>query len=343
MKNSPIKIRPRRLRKSASVRNLTQETRLHPSQLVMPLFVTEGVGVRSAIASMPGQFRISPDLVVEQCLRAQKLGICAVALFPQISEDKKNSHALESKNPDGLIPQTIRLIKKHCKKLAVITDVAMDPYSSDGHDGLVVSARAGSATRDDDDVVIDNDATLQILALQALCQAAAGADFVAPSDMMDGRIEYIRQALDENGYTDVGIIAYAAKYASVFYGPFREALDSAPKKGDKKTYQMNPANAREALREVELDINEGADMVLVKPALAYLDIITRVSEISDVPVAAYNVSGEYAMISLMAEKGLCDRKAATLEVLTSIARSGADIIFTYHAIEAAEWIGHQRK
>jgi porphobilinogen synthase len=312
----------------------------------MPLFVTEGKNVRQPIASMPGQYRISPDLVVEQCLRAQKLGICAVALFPQIAEEKKDSHALESKNPDGLIPQTIRLIKKHCKKLAVITDVAMDPYSSDGHDGLVV--KASSASRgatdhvsdagSDDDVVIDNDATLQILALQALCQAAAGADFVAPSDMMDGRIEYIRQALDENGYTDVGIIAYAAKYASVFYGPFREALDSAPKKGDKKTYQMNPANAREALREVELDIREGADMVLVKPALAYLDIITRVSEASDVPVAAYNVSGEYAMISLMAEKGLCDRKAATLEVLTAIARAGADIIFTYHAIEAAEWL-----
>jgi len=329
--------RPRRLRKSASVREMVQETKLNPAQLVYPVFVTSGQKSREAIASMPGQYRLSPDLVVEEAKKALKLGIKAFALFPQVEENKKDSLAKESKNPDGLIPITIKKIKDACPDMCIITDVAMDPYSSDGHDGYV-KKHVGNNPGPSDVFEIDNDATLPILIDQALAQAKAGADFVAPSDMMDGRIGVIRSALDTAGYKHVGIVAYSAKYASAFYGPFRDALNSAPKFGDKKTYQMNPANSREAVREVLLDIQEGADIVMVKPALSYLDIIVRVSDVSPVPVAAYNVSGEYAMLSLMAEKGFCDRKRAVMEVLTSITRAGANLIFTYHAIEAAEWL-----
>jgi porphobilinogen synthase len=286
--------------------------------------VTQGQNVREPIRSMPGVFRLSTDAAVKLAQEAFQLGIRAVALFPHLPEKLKDSCARESTNPNGLLQTSVRALKKSLPELCVITDVAMDPYSSDGHDGLV---------RDGE---ILNDETLSILADMAISQAQAGADFVAPSDMMDGRIGYIRARLDAEGFSQVGILSYAAKYASCFYGPFRDALDSAPRFGDKKTYQMDPANQREALREVELDIAEGADIVMVKPALAYMDIITRVSDISRVPVAAYNVSGEYAMVKLMAEKGLIDHDRAVLEILTGFRRAGADLIFTYHALEAAK-------
>lgn len=322
-KKISLPIRPRRLRQSQKIRSLAQETALSPRQMVLPLFVTEGREKKIAIPSMPDFFRLSPDLIVKTAQEALSLGIPAVALFPQLADNLKDSTAKESTNPDGLLPQTVRLLKDKCPDLVVITDVAMDPYSSDGHDGLV---RAGK---------IINDETLEILAAMAVAQAEAGADFVAPSDMMDGRVKYIRSALDSAGFTDTGIISYSAKYASGFYGPFRDALDSAPRSGDKKTYQMDYHNQREALREVRLDLKEGADVVMVKPALAYLDVIARVRDISTVPVAAYNVSGEYAMLKLMAQKGFCDYNQIMLEVLGSIHRAGANMIFTYHALEAA--------
>lgn len=319
-----IRQRARRLRASESIRELVQETRLHASDLILPVFVTEGSNTKSAITSLPGHYRLSPDLLLPYCCEAYELGIRAIALFPNIDENKKDSLAKEAMNPSGLIPQTIRLLKKEVPELILISDVAMDPYSSDGHDGIL------------EDGKILNDETLRILAAQAVTHAEAGVDFVAPSDMMDGRIAYIREALDQKNQSHVGIISYAAKYASAFYGPFRDALNSAPKSGDKKTYQMNPANGREAIREVQTDLNEGADMVMVKPALAYLDVIQRVKMTSLVPVCAYNVSGEYAMLKASAEKGLGNYNQMMWEVLISIKRAGADLIFTYHALEMAK-------
>ncbi len=318
--------RPRRLRKSGSVRNIVEETELQPKHLVWPVFIKTGSGLREEIPSLPGCYRLSPDRLIEEAGRLQDLGLQAIALFPAIDDKLKDKKATEAANPDGLVPQTVKKLKSSLKDLVVVTDVALDPYSSDGHDGIVKDGK------------ILNDESLLVLAQQANVQAAAGADFVGPSDMMDGRIGWIREALDEAGHTDTGIISYTAKYASAFYGPFRDALDSAPKFGDKKTYQMNPANVKEALREARLDRNEGADMLMVKPALAYLDVISKIKYHSDVPVAAYNVSGEYAMVKAAAKNRWLDEKAATLEILMSIRRAGASLIFSYHTPEVLKWM-----
>lgn len=296
---------------------------LTPQSFVYPVFVTEGKNKSEPIVSMPGISRMSIDLVVKEAKELVKLGISGIALFPNIPNSKKNSTASESTNPNGLLQMCIKEIKSAVSDLVVITDVAMDPYSSDGHDGLVKKG------------LIDNDGTLEILAKMAIAQAKAGSDMVAPSDMMDGRVGFIRTALDQSGFIDVGILAYSVKYCSSFYGPFRDALDSSPKIGDKKTYQMDFSNSREAIREVLLDVNEGADIVMVKPALAYLDVISAVKRSVNVPVAAYNVSGEYAMLKAAAQKGWIDEKNGMLEILTSIKRAGADIIFSYFAKEFA--------
>jgi porphobilinogen synthase len=302
---------------------MVRETRLSTDHLVLPLFVREGEGVREPIASMPGCFRLSEDQLLEEAREAVALGIPAVALFPLIEESKKDRLARESLNPAGLLLRCVVSLKAAFPKLTVITDVAMDPYSSDGHDGLVEGGE------------IVNDPTLAILADMAVAQAKAGADIVAPSDMMDGRVGAIRDALDEAGFSHVGILSYAAKYASALYGPFRDALDSAPRAGDKKTYQMDPANRREALREVFLDIQEGADMVMVKPAMAYLDVIALIREHVDLPVAAYHVSGEYAMIKAAAAQGWLNEQAVMMESTLAMRRAGADIILTYFAKDIA--------
>ena len=314
--------RPRRLRRSEPIRSLVRETELRAKELIAPLFIKDGRGLREPIETMPGQFRLSPDELVREAEELYGLGVRAVNLFGY--SDKKDDEATEAYNADGIIPQAIRALKEALPELCIQTDVALDPYSVHGHDGLVV----------DDEVV--NDETVEVLCRMSLAHAEAGVDFVAPSDMMDGRVGAIRWALDEAGHTNVGILAYSAKYASCFYGPFRGALDSAPRKGDKKTYQMDPANQREALKEIALDIEEGADIVMVKPALAYLDVIAQVREAFDVPVAAYNVSGEYGMIVAAAEKGWLDREKAILETLTAIKRAGASMILTYFAKEAAK-------
>ena len=316
--------RPRRNRQSGVLREMVQETRLHVSDFILPLFVLEGRNVRTEVASMPGIFRHSPDLLLDEIGRCIDLGIKAFDLFPSLSDDKKDRTASESHNPDGLYLQTIRAIKTKYPDVLLMTDVAMDPYSSDGHDGLVENG------------VILNDETLDILANMAVAQAQAGADLIGPSDMMDGRVGYLRKALDDEGFKHVGIISYSAKYASAFYGPFRDALASAPKFGDKKTYQMNPANSREALIEAQLDTEEGADILMVKPALAYLDIISLLRQNSQLPIAAYNVSGEYAMIKAAAQNGWLDGERAMMESLMSIKRAGADVILTYFAKEAAQ-------
>ena len=315
--------RPRRNRRTAGLRSLVRETVLRPADLVWPVFVVEGEGERQPVAAMPGVERYSIDVLVEEARAAFDLGIPALALFPALSADLKDPLASESTRGHGLLQRTIRRLKMALPDLVVITDVAMDPYSSDGHDGLLRDGK------------ILNDETLPILAAMAVSQAAAGADIVAPSDMMDGRVLALREALDDDGYTEVGILSYAVKYASALYGPFRSALDSAPRAGDKATYQMDPANRREAMREVNLDVAEGADIVMVKPALAYLDIIADVRDEVDVPVAAYHVSGEYAMVKAAAERGWLDGDAAMRECLLSIKRAGASIIFTYAAREVA--------
>lgn len=283
----------------------------------------EGVNNATPIGSMPGHARLSIDLLVEKAREAHELGVQGVALFPNIADSLKDQRATESTNPDGLLQRAVRALKAALPGLLVITDVAMDPYSSDGHDGLVVNDR------------IDNDSTLPILAAMAVNQARAGADIVAPSDMMDGRVMAIREALDDAGFTEVGICSYCVKYASAYYGPFREALDSTPRAGDKKTYQMDPANVREAIREIELDESEGADMLMVKPGLPYLDVVRFVRENSVLPVAVYHVSGEFAMLKAAAERGWLNYDACLLEALLGFKRAGANIIFTYAAIEAA--------
>ncbi len=316
--------RPRRLRRTPALRRMVEETQLTVNDLIYPLFVMEGEGQKVEVVSMPGSYRYTLDLLLKEIEDAYNLGINAIALFPLVEEAKKDNVGTESYNPDGLIQRTVKAIKQTIPDIVVITDVALDPYSSEGHDGIV-----------GENGVILNDSTVEVLVKQALSQAEAGADIVAPSDMMDGRIGAIRKALDAAEYFDVGILAYSAKYASAYYGPFRDALDSAPKFGDKKTYQMNPANAREAIKEVALDIAEGADMVMVKPALAYLDIICEVKKTTNLPVAAYNVSGEYAMIKAAGQKGWIDEKKVMLETLTSMKRAGADLILTYFAKEVA--------
>ncbi len=315
--------RPRRNRRSDSIRRLVRETSLTPSDLILPLFVVEGTEQKIPIQSMPGFFRLSPDLLLEQARSAHTLGIPAVALFPVLPEAVKDRFASESTNSDGLLQRAVRELKNQLPELTVITDVAMDPYSSDGHDGVF------------EDGQILNDPTLEILAAMAVSQAEAGADIVAPSDMMDGRVRFIRDGLDQSGFEGVGILAYSVKYASAFYGPFRDALDSAPKSGDKKTYQMDPANAREAVREVLLDVEEGADIVMVKPALPYLDVIAAVRSAVRVPVAAYSVSGEYAMAKAAAQLGWLDEDAVVKEMLIAIKRAGADMILTYFAADIA--------
>lgn len=324
--------RPRRLRRSAALRAMVQEHHLRVEDFVAPLFVKDGAGVREAIDSMPGQFRFSVDELQRECLELQDLGIRAVALFPAINDSLKDPKASNALDPEGLYPRAIRAVKASCPDLLVISDAALDPYSSDGHDGLVL------------DGVVDNDATLPKLARMAVLQADSGADLIAPSDMMDGRVGVIREALDTAGHRDVSILSYTAKYASSFYGPFREALDSAPRElkdvpGDKKTYQMNPANVREAVREASLDLDEGADILMVKPGMPYLDVVRALRDsFPEFPLAVYNVSGEYAMIKAAAERGWLDERPIVLEVLTAFKRAGADIIFTYHAKDAARWL-----
>ncbi len=310
---------------------MARETTLSVDHLVAPLFVVEGNGVHEAIDAMPGQYRFSVDRLVEEAQALAELGIPAIALFPAVPDALKDAVGTEGLNPDGLFPRAIRAVKAAAPALVVISDVALDPYSSDGHDGVVRDGR------------IVNDETLDVLAAMAVVQAEAGADVIAPSDMMDGRVAALRSALDGDGFEDTAILSYSAKYASAFYGPFRAALDSAPRARDgvptdKKTYQMDPANAREALREVRLDLAEGADLVMVKPALAYLDVIWRVKEIADVPVAAYHVSGEYAMLHAAAERGWVDLRAAALEATTAIRRAGADLVLTYFARDLAGWL-----
>jgi porphobilinogen synthase len=318
--------RPRRNRTTESLRNMIAETDLRPSQLVLPLFVVEGRSEKQAIQSMPGIFRMSPDMLLKEIETAQKLGITSFDLFPALPDSKKDQTGTESLNPNGLIPTTLKMIRDKFPNVTLITDVALDPYSSDGHDGVVRNGH------------IVNDETVEILAKMSIVHAQAGADIVSPSDMMDGRVGAIRKALDQEGFINTGILSYAAKYASSFYGPFREALDSAPKFGDKKTYQMDFRNVREALREVELDVQEGADIVMVKPALSYLDVIKEVKAAVNIPVAAYNVSGEYGLIKAGAKAGIIDETRAMVETLYSIRRAGADIIFTYFALPMAEWL-----
>lgn len=318
--------RPRRLRRTEGLRRMVREHHLTPADLIYPVFVMAGVGQKEAIPSMLGCYRYTLDLLLDEVAAAYDLGIPGIALFPLISPALKDNAGTESYNPEGLVPHAVRAIKQAIPNLLVFTDVALDPYSSAGHDGIVENGE------------ILNDETVAVLVKQALCYAEAGADFVAPSDMMDGRVGAIRRALDTEGWINVGILAYAAKYASAYYGPFRDALDSAPQFGDKKTYQMDPANAQEALKEVALDIAEGADIVMVKPALAYMDIIHRIKQHTTLPVAAYNVSGEYAMVKAAAQQGWIDEQTVVMETLISLKRAGADVILTYFAKDVATWL-----
>lgn len=318
-------IRPRRNRKNHAMRSLMRETILTVDDLIMPLFIIDGENKVDPVLSMPGINRLSRDLIVKEVKELWSLGIKCVSLFPALDDSIKNRLATESKNKNGLLQKTIKDIKDACPDMLIMTDVAMDPYSSDGHDGIVCE-KTGE---------ILNDETLEILAAMAISQVEAGSDIIGPSDMMDGRVGYIREALDSEGLSHASIMAYTAKYASAFYGPFRDALDSAPKAGDKKTYQMDPANLTEALREIELDEAEGADILMVKPGISYLDVIAKMKETTNLPVAAYNVSGEYAMVKAAAEKGWIDGDAVALEMLTSFKRAGTDMILTYFAKEVA--------
>ncbi len=316
--------RPRRNRQSAVIRNMVQENHVRREDLIFPLFVIEGDNKKAEVSSMPGIYRYSVDLLLEEVASCVKLGIKTFAPFPAISDHKKDTMATESHNPEGLFPTAIRQIKQNFPEVCLMTDIAMDPYSSDGHDGIVKDGK------------ILNDETLEVLGRMALTQAEAGSDMLGPSDMMDGRVGYLRTVLDEHGYTDVAIMSYTAKYASAFYGPFRDALDSAPKSGDKKTYQMNPANRTEALIEADLDVDEGADILMVKPAIPYLDIIRLLKDNYATPIAAYHVSGEYAMIKAAAQRGWLNEEQCVQEALTCIKRAGADIILTYFAKQFAE-------
>ncbi len=321
-----LRPRPRRNRKSAAIRQAVRETTVGPEHFIYPLFVHEG-DEAIPIGAMPGCFRHSQASLLQEVERAHAVGVRMVALFPAVDESKKDSTGTESYNDDGLVPRTVRAVKERWPEIMIVTDVALDPYSSDGHDGIVSP-----------DGRILNDETVEVLCKQAVSQARAGADIIAPSDMMDGRVGAIRDALDAEGFTEVSILAYTAKYASAFYGPFREALDSAPKSGDKKTYQMDPANAREALREAELDEEEGADMLMVKPAGPYLDVIRRLRDETPLPIAAYQVSGEYAMLKAAAERGWLDERKVVMESLLAIRRAGADVVLTYFARQVGEWL-----
>lgn len=320
--------RQRRLRTRPSVRDLVRENRLSADDLIQPLFVHDGDGPDVPISSMPGMFRHNVPSLVQRCGRAWDAGVKAVALFPKVNEALKTEDGREAWNADGLIPSVIRQLKATYPDLLVITDVALDPYSSLGQDGIVIDGE------------IHNDATIEALVQQALCHAVAGADLVAPSDMMDGRIGAIRESLDDAGHSSTLVFAYAAKYASAFYGPFRDALDSAPRGGaDKRTYQMDPGNGDEALHEVELDLFEGADWVMVKPGMPYLDIVWRVKQEFGRPTFAYQVSGEYAMFKAAAANGWIDERSTVLEALLGFKRAGCDGILTYYATDVAEWLG----
>jgi porphobilinogen synthase len=321
-----LNIRPRRNRRTEVIRSMVRESHLSASHLIAPLFVIEGKNNRLPIKSMPGHARLTIDELVKEAKELYSLGVKTIALFPAIEEKLKTADAKEAFNPEGLNARSIRAIKEAVPEMMVMGDIALDPYSSEGHDGLV-DPKTGE---------ILNDATLEVLAQQAICEARAGVDIIGPSDMMDGRVAYLRNALDKEGFQNTLIMSYSAKYASGYYGPFREALDSAPKKGDKKTYQMDPANAREALREAGLDEAEGADILMVKPGLPYLDVIYRLKESFTLPIAAYNVSGEYAMVKAAAQNGWIDNDRVILETLTCFRRAGADIILTYFAKEAAQ-------
>jgi porphobilinogen synthase len=325
--------RPRRLRATPALRALVREHHLSATDFIYPLFVHEGAS-NEPIGAMPGAQRWSLEGLVDEVGRAWDLGIRCVVLFPKVADGLKSEDGAECCNDHGLIPRAIRRLKQVHPGMAIMTDVALDPYSCDGHDGIV-----------DEHGVVLNDETVAMLCRQAVAQARAGADLIGPSDMMDGRVGAIREALDEEGYENVGIISYTAKYASAYYGPFREALDSAPRPAggkpipkDKSTYQMDPANGREAITEALLDEQEGADILMVKPGLAYLDIIHRLRSETELPIAAYNVSGEYAMVKAAAERGWIDERAITLETLLCFKRAGADLILTYHACDAAQWL-----
>ena len=319
-----ILYRPRRLRASAGIRNMVRETQLSVHDFVYPIFVVPGINIRKEIPSLPGQYHLSADQALETARQAAALGIPAVLLFglPEY-KDAKGSSAWDMKSP---VQRAMMLIKKALPDLVIIGDVCLCEYTDHGHCGLLKGQE------------VDNDPTLDLLARVAVSQAKAGADVIAPSDMMDGRVAAIREALDVEGFAQRTIMAYSAKYASAFYGPFREAADSAPKFGDRRAYQMDPANVREAMREVDLDVSEGADIIMVKPAMAYMDVISKVRDGFELPVAAYNVSGEYAMVKAAAANGWMEEQRTTLEILTGIKRAGADIIITYHALEAAEWL-----
>ena len=317
-------LRLRRLRRTEALRALVQENRVNVTDLVYPMFVVEGKGIKQEIASMAGIFRFSPDQLPPEVKDITRLGIPAVCLFG-IPEEKDEAGS-SAYDPDGVIQQAIRTIKQSVPELLVVTDVCLCEYTSHGHCGIVTNGG------------VDNDQTLPLLARTALSHVEAGADIVAPSDMMDGRVKAIREALDKEGFQHIPILSYAAKYASAFYGPFREAAESTPQFGDRRSYQMDPPNVREALREVEQDIAEGADIIMIKPALAYLDVIRRVRDTFNYPLAAYNVSGEYAMVKAAALQGWLEEKRIVLEILTAIKRAGADIIITYHAKDVAQWL-----
>ncbi len=316
--------RMRRLRATESLRALVRETRLAPSQFILPLFVCPGEGVKREIGAMPGNYQMSIDEIVKECVEVRSLGIGGVILFG--IPETKDEMASGGYDPEGIVQRAVGAIKKNVPQLLVMTDVCNCEYTSHGHCGKVVNGD------------VDNDATLEWLAASALSHARAGADVVAPSDMMDGRVAAIRKALDDNGFQNTPILSYAAKFASVFYGPFREAAESAPEFGDRRSYQMDPANGREAMREIELDLEEGADMVMVKPAMPYLDLIRTARDRFDVPIAAYQVSGEFSMIMAAARNGWLDRDRAMMESLTSIRRAGADIILTYFAKDASRML-----
>ena len=318
--------RNRTLRANSAIRALAQETWVRPEDFIVPLFIVEGKGIKEEISSMPGYYRMSLDLIKQEVLELWSMGLRSVLLFIKCSDELKDNRGTEALNPQGLMQRSIRLIKDTCPEMIVMTDVALDPYSSFGHDGIVENGQ------------IINDATVEVLSQMAISHAQAGCDFVAPSDMMDGRIGAIRKALEAENKA-LGIMAYSAKYASCFYGPFRDALDSAPGFGDKKTYQMNPANRVEAVKEVLDDIREGADIVMVKPAMAYLDIIREVKNIAQVPVSAYQVSGEYAMIKAAAQRGWLNEEAAIAESLLAIKRAGADMIASYFAKDFVKILG----
>ena len=318
--------RPRRNRKTEAIRAMVEETRVTNTDLIFPLFLIDGNNKKVEVGSMPGIFRLSTDLMLKEIEECLKLGICAFDVFPAVEDQHKDKKATKSYDPNFFYIRALREIKKKFPEACIMTDVAMDPYSSDGHDGLVKDGK------------ILNDETLEILGKMALAQAETGVDIIGPSDMMDGRVGYIRNVLDSKGFAEVSIMSYTAKYASGFYNPFRDALDSAPKFGDKKTYQMNPANKKEALIEAELDTEEGADFLMVKPALAYLDVIHLLKNNSFLPIAAYNVSGEYSMIKAAAQKGWLDGDRVMRETLLSIKRAGADVILTYFAKEFAKGV-----